>query len=116
MPLHLPQRQKRTDLLRRLKERFRRRRSQPLDRVICEINPILAGWVNYFRVGHSSHCFEYIKNWIEHRIRRHLSRARERRGLGWKRWSRAWLYETTGVFCDYRIVYLQPSWKAVPAR
>ena len=30
-------------------------------------------------------------------------RARGRKGFGWKRWSREWLYETLGLFNDYRV-------------
>jgi RNA-directed DNA polymerase len=52
-----PKLKKRTALLRKLKEIFRRYRSQPIDRVIQLINPVLRGWVNYFAVGHSSECF-----------------------------------------------------------
>jgi RNA-directed DNA polymerase len=33
--------------------------------VIAKINPILRGWVNYFRVGHSSICFGVVKRWVE---------------------------------------------------
>jgi RNA-directed DNA polymerase len=40
--------------MRELKEVFRRYRSQPIERVINLINPVLQGWVNYFAVGHSS--------------------------------------------------------------
>jgi RNA-directed DNA polymerase len=98
-----PKMKARTDLLRELKEVFRRHHSQPVDRVIYLINPILRGWVNYFRVGNSSECFGYIKDWVEKRLRRHLMRARKRRGFGWNRWSRAWLYETLGLFNDYRV-------------
>ena len=49
MPLVLPQMKKRTELLRKLKGIFRRSVSQPLRGVIDQINPILRGWVNYFR-------------------------------------------------------------------
>ena len=98
-----PKMKARTALLRKLKEVFRRHQSQPVDRVIYLINPILRGWVNYFRVGNSSECFGYIKDWVEKRLRRHLMRARKRRGFGWNRWSRAWLYETLGLFNDYRV-------------
>jgi len=115
MPLRTPQLTKRTDLLRRVKECFRRCRSQPLDWVIDKINPLLVGWVNYFRVGHSSRCFSYIRDWVEKKIRRHLAHARKRGGFGWKRWSRTWLYETFGVFNDYRIVYYRPGSKVAPA-
>lgn len=32
-----------------------------------------------------------------------LMRAKKRRGFGWKRRSRAWLYTTLGLYQDYRI-------------
>jgi RNA-directed DNA polymerase len=98
-----PRMKARTALLRKLKEVFRRYESQPVDRVIYLINPILRGWVNYFRVGNSSKCFGYIKDWVEKKIRRHLMRARKRHGFGWNRWSRAWFYETLGLFNDYGV-------------
>ena len=42
------------DLLRKLKEVFRQHRSHHVRQVIDEINPILRGWVSYFRIGNSS--------------------------------------------------------------
>jgi RNA-directed DNA polymerase len=89
--------------LRKLKEIFRRFQSQPVHRVVQLINPILRGWVNYFAVGQSSRCFAYVRDWVEKKIRRHLMRARKRRGFGWKRWSRPWLYEGLGLFNNYRV-------------
>jgi RNA-directed DNA polymerase len=102
-----PRMKARTALLRKLKDVFRRHQSQPVDRVIYLINPILRGWVNYFRVGNSSKCFGYIKDWVEKKIRRHLMYARKRRGFGWNRWSRAWLYDTLGLFNDYGVRHYQ---------
>ena len=107
MPVLTPKGKKRTALLRQLKEVFRRSRSQPVHRIIAQINPILRGWVNYFAVGHSSRCFSYIRDWVEKKIRRHLARACQRHGFGWKRWSPEWLYGTLGLFNQYRV-----SWKA----
>jgi RNA-directed DNA polymerase len=100
-----PRMKARTALLRKLKEVFRRYKSQPVDRVVYLINPILRGWTNYFRVGNSSRCFGYVKDWVEKKIRRHLMYARKRHGFGWNRWSRAWLYEHLGLYNDYRIRY-----------
>ncbi len=69
-PQYTPKLKKRTALLRELKDVFRRHRSQPIDRVISLINPMLRGWVNYFAVGHSSECFGFIKDWVEKKVRR----------------------------------------------
>src|SRR3954449_3863106 len=113
MPLLLPKGKKRTALLVKLKEIFRASRSQPVGGVIEKINPILRGWVKYFAIGHSSRCFSYLQNWVETRIRRHLARACQRRGFGWKRWSREWMYETLGLFNQYRVSY-RPSPTAAP--
>ncbi len=53
-----------------------------MGRVIAVINPILRGWVNYFRIGHASRCFAFVRTWVEQKVRRHLMRARNRRGFG----------------------------------
>jgi RNA-directed DNA polymerase len=111
---YTPKIKKRTALLRKLKEVFRRYQSQPVDRVVQLINPVLRGWVNYFAVGHSSECFSFIKDWVEKKIRRHMGRSRNRRGFGWKRWSRRWLYEELKLFNGYRI-RRSPAPKALPA-
>jgi RNA-directed DNA polymerase len=100
---YTPRMKARTALLQRLKDVFRRYRSQPIDRVIALINPILRGWVGYFRVGHASRCFGYVKDWVAKKIRRHLMRARQRQGFGWRRWSRQWLYQALGLFNGYRV-------------
>jgi len=101
---YVPKLKKRTALLRKLKEIFRRYVSQPVGRVIELINPILRGWVHYFAVGDSSRCFSHIQLWVEKKVRRHLMRARGRKGFGWKRWSTPWLYDALGLFNGYRVV------------
>jgi RNA-directed DNA polymerase len=102
-PYYAPKLKKRTALFAKLREVFRRNVSQPVGKVIDEINPILRGWANYFRVGHSNRCFSMIKHWVEKKVRRHLMRSRQRSGMGWKRWSREWIYGTLGLFSDYRV-------------
>jgi RNA-directed DNA polymerase len=111
-----PRVKKRTALLRKLKEIVRRYQSHPIDRVIALINPILRGWVRYFAVGDASRCFGFVKDWVEKKVRRHLMRARKRRGFGWKRWNRQWLYKHLGLFKDYRVQRPRQVPKALPAR
>ena len=111
---YTPKLKKRTALLRKLKDVFRRHQSQPVNRVVQVINPVLRGWVNYFAVGNSSECFSFIKDWVEKKIRRHMGRSRNRRGFGWKRWSRRWLYDELKLFNSYRV--RRPPTKVAPAR
>ena len=115
-PQYTPKLKKRTAILTKLREIFRRNKSQPVGQVIEMINPILRGWVNYFAVGNSSRCFAFIEDWVEKKIRRHMMRAKQRKGFGWKRWSREWLYQALGLFTDYRVRYYAPIPKVAPAR
>ncbi|HVB35599.1 MAG TPA: group II intron reverse transcriptase/maturase [Candidatus Acidoferrales bacterium] len=115
-PQYTPKLKKRTALLTKLREIFRGNASQPVGKVIALINPILRGWVNYFAVGHSTRCFAFIQDWVEKKIRRHLMRARKRKGFGWKRWSTKWLYQALGLFHGYRVRRYEPLPKAAPAR
>jgi len=114
-PHYAPKLKKRTALLGKLRDMFRRYASQPVGRVIERINPILRGWVNYFAVGHSSRCFSFVKDWVEKKIRRHLMRARKRPGFGWQRWSRRWLYDELGLYNHYRVRRPESAPKANPA-
>src|ERR1700676_2777383 len=111
---YTPKLKKRTALLRKLKDVFRRFQSQPIDRVVNLINPMLRGWVAYFAVGNSSECFGFIKDWVEKKIRRHMERARNRNGFGWKRWSTQWLYESLRLYNGYKVRWSMP--KVAPAR
>lgn len=100
-----PKMKARTKLLEKIKEIFKSYKSQPLDKIVQLINPILRGWVNYFRIGNSSQCFNYVKDWVQKKVRRHLMRARNLKGFGWDRWSNKWMYEKLKLFGDYKIRY-----------
>src|SRR5262244_2654509 len=102
-PQFAPKLKKRTALFAKLREIFRQHVSQPVEKVTAVINPILRGWVNYFRIGHSGRCFSKIRDWVEKKIRRHLMRARLRKGKGWKRWSSEWIYRVLGLYNDYSL-------------
>jgi RNA-directed DNA polymerase len=102
-PQYTPKMKKRTALLQTLREVFRRHRSQPVQWVVEHINPILRGWVTYFAIGYSSRCFQFVKRWVEVKVRRHLMRSRNRWGFGWDRWSTQWLHARLGLFNGYRL-------------
>lgn len=101
-----PKLKARTALIQKLKEVFRRFNSQSLSRVIEIINPILRGWVNYFRIGNASLCFGFIRDWVEKKVRRHLMKARKRKGFGWNMWSKNFIYQRLGLYAEYKVRYL----------
>jgi len=113
-PHYTPQQQKRKRLLEDLRQIFATHKSRPIREVIEKINPKLRGHCNYYRTGHSSRHFSYIRWWVSKKVRRHLQRARGRSGFGWKRWSSAFIYKELGMFHDYKLRRYQSA--AQPAR
>jgi len=101
--LYGPAKDKRTQLLNKLKDKMNSFRSQPVTRMIEKINPIVRGWINYFRIGTSSRCFQYIKDWLCKKVRRHLMRQRKRKGFGWMRWSNDFIYKKLRLYNNYKI-------------
>lgn len=98
-----PKMEARVKLMAKIRDVFQRHKSQPLTRVKELINPILRGWVQYFRIGNSSKVFGYVKDWLTKKIRRHLMRAKGRSGFGWTRWSTKGLYAMSQIYSDFRV-------------
>lgn len=73
--------------------------------IIKELNPILRGWVNYYRIGHCARTLTYIKIWVERKVRRFARKAQKKFGFGWKEWSSEVIYEKWGLFSDYQVRY-----------
>ena len=98
-----PKMQARVMVMDKIRDVFKRHESQPLTRVRDLINPILRGWVQYFRIGHSGKAFGYVKDWLTKKIRRHLMRAKGKQGFGWKQWSTIGLYVTYNIYSDFTV-------------
>jgi RNA-directed DNA polymerase len=113
-PKFSPTMKSRNKLVDKISQELKHMRSWPVQMVIEKLNPILRGWVNYFRIGHSSQSFGQVKDWVEMKVRRHLSRACKRKGVGWDRWSKTVLYKILGLYDDYHIEYA--ALKVIPAQ
>lgn len=98
-----PKMKARLDLIAKIRDVFKRFESQPLTRIRDIINPILRGWVQYFKVGHSSKTFGYIKDWLTKKIRRHLMKAKKTKGFGWHIWSTKGLYAIYNIYNDFKM-------------
>jgi len=89
----------------KIKEIFRRTRMRSAKETVMKVNPVLRGWVNYFRIGNSGRCFAGLKEWTEKKVRRHQRKAQQKPGFGWKKWSSKQIYQRTNLFNDYKIRY-----------
>jgi RNA-directed DNA polymerase len=89
--------------------------AQPVPAIIQRLNPVLAGWVHYFRVANSNRAFGEVRDYVEMKVRTLLSRRkrRQKRSIGWKRWSNEYLYGVLGLYWDWQ---LQPLKNAVAYR
>jgi len=79
--------------------------SSPAREIVSKINEVLAGWVNYFRVGNSSRAFSEVRDYLEMKIRTLLTRRkrRQKRSIGWRRWSNEYIYQVLGLFWDWKL-------------
>jgi len=62
----------------------RRAPSSPQE-FVAKVNPVLTGWVNYFRHTNASQAFRGLQRFVNIRFRRSLTPSSTGRGFGWKR-------------------------------
>jgi RNA-directed DNA polymerase len=79
--------------------------STPAKRLVARINAALAGWVNYFRVGNASRAFSEVRDYVEMKVRTLLTRRkrRQKRSVGWRRWSNEYLYDVLGLYWGWKV-------------
>ncbi len=100
-----PRKKARLALKARLRDLLRYGGALPLKEVIAQLNRLLAGWVQYFRVGNASRAFSELRDYVEMKIRILLTRRKRRckRGMGWWRWSNEYLYGVLGLFWEWKL-------------
>lgn len=100
-----PRKKARTALKARIRQVIQNGGAKPAEDIVKQINRILTGWVNYFRVGNSSRAFSEIRDYTEMKIRTLLTRRkrRKKRSIGWQRWSNGYLYGILGLYWDWKV-------------
>lgn len=92
----------------RIREKVRGKLSASIPETIREqikqVNPVLRGWVNYYRVGNPTDSFNKIRHFVNLRVRRIVQRRKGRDGHGFLRYNSDYIYGKLGLFCDYRAV------------
>jgi RNA-directed DNA polymerase len=68
----------------KLRDIWNRKRGSSVLSAIEELNPIIRGWANYFRIGVASQIFRDLDNWMFHRERRYANRTHPSKPTSWK--------------------------------
>lgn len=110
--LMTPRMKARKELTQTIKETVSTIQHLKMPDILAKINPVISGWVNYYRVGNSSKTFARVRDWVEKKVRRIAMKKRQRKGFGWKRWSSEDIYRKWGLFNDYSLNYLRFQMKA----
>jgi hypothetical protein len=66
----------------------RRAPSSPQE-FVEEVNPVMTGWVNYFRHTNASQAFRGLQRFVNIHLRRYLTQRRKGRGFGGKRYPKS---------------------------
>jgi len=92
-----PRRKAVQSLKEKIRHKIGRRYSLSLQEVIREINPILRGWHNYFKVGHGEKVFRRLDRFVQNRLRIFVKRKHSNPGRGVRNVSGD-LYDRLGLF------------------
>ena len=98
-----PRRKKVIEILRKVRNTLRASKHLSVRDAVARVNPIVRGWVNYFRIGNSSSELDTVRTGVERKVRRFAVKKLKRRGLGWTRWSSEVVYGTWGLYDDYQV-------------
>lgn len=74
-----------------------------VEEVIRELNPVIRGWVNYFKIANSSKKFGKIKWYTANKVRKFMRRRRNKSGYGYKEYPDDYLYNKLGLYSDYAV-------------
>lgn len=84
-------------------------RSIKIEWIIKELNPVIRGWVNYFKIANSSKKFGKIRLYAAKKVRKFMRRRRNKSGYGYKEYPDDYLYHKLGLYRDYRLSWTKAS-------
>ncbi len=98
-----PSRDSVQQLRRKLKGIWRKHVGSPTVALINELNPIIRGWSNYFRIGVAKEVFSELDSFMYRRAQRYMKRRHPMKSGWWrteKYWGRTFGHRDRWVFMD----------------
>lgn len=103
--LFMPSAKAQGSMREKIRETTRYERTDKLEVIIQELNPMIRGWVNYFRIGNSSRTFDEIRHYVMKKVRRYIRRKQKKKGFGWKSLPNEIIYGRYGLYYDYKVLH-----------
>ena len=96
-----------------IKEKIRKltnpHRPLKAEEVVKELNPVIRGWVNYFKIANSSKKFGKVRLYAAKKVRKFMRRRRNKSGYGYKEYPDNYLYNRLGLYRNYRLSWTKAS-------
>jgi len=73
------------DLRKKLKDRWKKVQGTNIQTVLKELNPIIRGWANYFRIAVAKEVFGKLDSWMVHKALRYTKRMHPKKSVRWRR-------------------------------
>lgn len=97
----------------RIKEKVRdilnHRRPIALPDMVQQVNPVLRGWVNYFRCCNGARSLQRIHEYSEFKVRKVIQRRRRYRTFSWHHVRLPEIYDELGLYNDYAVLSCMSS-------
>jgi RNA-directed DNA polymerase len=73
------------DLRKKLKDRWKKVQGTNVQHVLKELNPIIRGWANYFRIAVAKELFGKLDSWMVHKALHYTKRMHPKKSVRWQR-------------------------------
>ena len=73
------------DLRKKLKDGWKKVQGTNIQTVLKELNPIIRGWANYFRIAVAKEVFGKLDSWMVHKALRYTKRTHPNKSVRWQR-------------------------------
>ena len=99
-----PSRKAEAQIRRKVRRIVSHRRPVSLRDMVSQVNPVLRGWVSYFRRCNASSSLQRIHEYSEFKVRKVIQRRRRYRTFEWHHVSLSEIYDAMGLYNDYTVL------------
>jgi group II intron reverse transcriptase/maturase len=81
-------------------------RMEKASEIVRQLNPVMRGWANYFRVSNGSRQLHKVKDYTADKVRKYMMRKAGAKGYGYGKYPDEFLYDKLGLYGDYKVKWM----------